>query len=71
MTTRRAEQQVPFLFATASRPALGPTQPPIQRAAGILPPGQSDRSVKVTTHLYLMMRLRIHGAIPPLPHMSS
>jgi hypothetical protein len=28
-----------FLFATASRPALGPTQPPIQWVSGILSPG--------------------------------
>jgi hypothetical protein len=28
-----------FLFATASRPALGPTQPPIRSVPGALPPG--------------------------------
>jgi len=28
--------QVIFLFATASRPALGPTQPPIQWVLGAL-----------------------------------
>jgi len=26
-----------FLFATPPRPALGPTQPPIQWVAGLLP----------------------------------
>jgi hypothetical protein len=29
--------------------------------------GQSGRGVKVTTHLHLVPRSRIHGAIPPLP----
>jgi hypothetical protein len=28
-----------FLFATASRPALGATQPPVQWVPGSLPPG--------------------------------
>jgi hypothetical protein len=28
-----------ILFATASRPALGPTQPPIRRLRGLFPPG--------------------------------
>jgi len=27
-----------FLFTTVSRPALGPTQPPIQRVSGALSP---------------------------------
>jgi len=29
-----------FLFATASRPALGPTQPPIQWVPGVKRPGR-------------------------------
>jgi hypothetical protein len=33
-----------FLFTTASRQALGPTQPPIP------PWGSSDRGVKLTAH---------------------
>jgi hypothetical protein len=28
-----------FVFATASRPTLGPTQPPIQCVSGVLTPG--------------------------------
>jgi len=27
--------------------------------------------VKLTTHFHLVPRLRIHGAIPPLPNTSS
>jgi hypothetical protein len=31
-----------LVFATASRPALGPTQPPIQRITGALSPGVKE-----------------------------
>jgi hypothetical protein len=51
-----------FLFTTASRTALGSSQPPIQWVLGAL-----SLSVKLTTHLYLVPRLRMSGAIPPLP----
>jgi hypothetical protein len=47
-----------FLSSTASRPALGPTQPPIQWVSGATSPGQSDRSVKLTSHLHLAPRWR-------------
>jgi hypothetical protein len=53
-----------FLFTTASRPALGPIQPPIQWAPGAL---SSGRGVKQTTHLHLVPRSRMSGATPPLP----
>jgi hypothetical protein len=57
-----------LLFTTASRPALGHTQPPIQCVLGSLTPGEeSDRGVKLTTHLHLVPRSRMRGAIPPLP----
>jgi hypothetical protein len=51
-----------FLFTTVSRKALGPTQPPIQWV-----PGALSRGVKLTTHLHLVPRSRMRGAIPPLP----
>jgi hypothetical protein len=54
-----------FLFATAFRPALGPTQPPIQWVPLVFSPG-----VQFTTHLHLMPRLRMLGAVSPLLHMS-
>ena len=35
--------------------------------AGALSRGESSRGVKLTTHLYLVPRLRMRGAIPLLP----
>jgi hypothetical protein len=51
-----------FLFTTASRPALSPTQPPIQWVAGALSLGVK-RPVGEADHPPKLMR----GAIPPLP----
>jgi hypothetical protein len=51
-----------FLFSTASRLALGPTQPPIQWVLGAPSPEggrEADQSPSP--------KLRISGAIPPLP----
>jgi hypothetical protein len=39
-----------FPLASVSRPALGPTQPPVQCILGVLPPGvKSDQGVTLTT----------------------
>jgi hypothetical protein len=43
-----------FLYSTMFRPALGPTQPPIQWLPGFLSPG-----VKLTTNLHLVLRSRM------------
>jgi hypothetical protein len=56
-----------FVFTTESRPTLGPTQPPIQWVAGVLSLGVKRPGVKLTTHLNLVPRSRMRGAIPPLP----
>jgi hypothetical protein len=49
-----------FLLAPASRPALGPTQLPIQWAPGVLSPGvKRSRGVTLTTHPHLVPRLRM------------
>jgi hypothetical protein len=46
-----------FLFTTASRPALGPTHPPIQWVPGALSLGvKNGRGVKLITHLHLVPR---------------
>jgi hypothetical protein len=55
-----------FLFTTASRPALGPTQPSIQWVPGALSLGVKRPGVKLTTRLHLVPRSRMHGAILPL-----
>jgi hypothetical protein len=45
-----------FLFTTASRRDLGPTQPPVQQVPGALSLGVKRRGVKLTTHLHLVPR---------------
>jgi len=56
-------------FSTASRPALGPTQLPIQWVPGPLPPGSKATGAWSwpLTSFYCRSQ-RIRGAIPPLPH---
>ena len=50
----------------ASRSALGPTQPPVQKVQGALPHRKSCRGVKLTTHFHLVPRFRMREVIPPL-----
>jgi hypothetical protein len=38
---------------------------------GALSPGECDQGLKLTTHILPVPRLRMRGAIPPLPHTSS
>jgi len=59
-----AEMMGIFLFATASGPALRPTQPPIQRVPGALFPG-IKRPGRKADHSHPST------AIPPLTHTSS
>jgi len=51
-----------LLFATAAKPALGSTQPPIQWVSEILFPRK-----KRTTHLHLLPWLRMRGVTSWLP----
>jgi hypothetical protein len=52
----RQRQRI-FPLISASRPALGPTQPPVQWVLGALPPGvQRCRGVMLTTHPLLVPR---------------
>jgi hypothetical protein len=44
-------------FSSVSRPALGPTQPPVQCLPGVLSPGvKRGRGVTVTTNPHLVPR---------------
>jgi hypothetical protein len=46
-----------FPVASVSRPALGPTQPPVQWVPGVLSPGvYPGRGVTLTTHPHLVPR---------------
>jgi hypothetical protein len=53
-----------FSFTTAFTPALRPTQSPIQWVLEVLSLGLSIWVMKLTTHICLVPRLRIHGATP-------
>jgi hypothetical protein len=60
-----------FLFSTTCRPALGPTQPPIQWAPGTLYPRIKRPGRKADHSPPSSAEVKNGGAIPPLPHMSS
>jgi hypothetical protein len=46
-----------FPLVSVSRPALGPTQPPVQWVQGVLSPGvKRGRGVMLTTHPHLVPR---------------
>jgi hypothetical protein len=57
-----------FPVASASRPALGPNQPPVQLAPGVLSPGvKHGRGVMLTTHPHLVPRSRMSRNYTSLP----
>jgi hypothetical protein len=48
-----------FLFSTASRPTLEPSQPPIEWATGLFLWGESGRGLKPTTYVHLVAKSRM------------
>jgi hypothetical protein len=62
------------LSSRAPKPALGPTQPPIQWVPQALTPGMKRMGggggVKLTPDHHLVLRLIRSAAIRPLPHSS-
>jgi len=65
------QRQGVSLFVPTSRPALMPTQPPIQWVPGALTPEVKRPGRIADTHLHLAPMLRTRGAIPSFPHTSS
>jgi hypothetical protein len=57
-----------FPLASVSRPALGPTQPPVQWGPGVLSPGvMRGRGVMLTTHSQLVPRSRMSRSYTSSP----
>jgi hypothetical protein len=63
--------QYTFLYSTASRPALGPTQPPIQWVSGALPPGLKPPGRDADQSPPFSAEVKNDGGIPPLPQAFS
>jgi hypothetical protein len=60
-----------FLFSTASRQVLGPTEAPIQWVPGVLSPGIKRPGREAEHSSQCSADVKNGGAIPPLPHTSS
>jgi hypothetical protein len=60
-----------FLFSLGSRPALKPTEPPIQWVSRALSPGTKRQGRKADHSAKSSAEVKIAGAIPSLPHMLS
>jgi hypothetical protein len=64
----RQRQRVFFPLASVSRSALGPTQPPVQWASGVLSPAvKRGRGVTLTTHPHLVPRSRMSRSYTSSP----
>jgi hypothetical protein len=62
------QNKVSFPFSKESRPALGPTQPPVQWVQGALPPGLKWQGIQSN---HSLPRLLQGGAATPLPRVAS
>jgi hypothetical protein len=60
-----------FLYSTAARPALEPTQPPIQWVSGALSPGVKRPGREVDHSPPSGAEVKTGGPIPPLPYTST
>jgi len=48
-------------------PGKGPTLPSAQWVPMLFPKGHSSQGVKLTIHIYLVLRWRMNGVLPPIP----
>jgi hypothetical protein len=60
-----------FLFSTASRPTLGPTQLPVQWVLGALSPGVKSQGRVANRSPPSSAKVKKGGAIPPFPHLHG
>jgi hypothetical protein len=60
-----------FLFSIASRPPLGPTEPPIQWVSGAVSSGVKRQGREAEHSPSSSAEAKNGGAIPSLPHTSS
>jgi hypothetical protein len=61
-----------FPLTSVSRPALGPTQPPVQWVPGVLSPGlKRGRGVTLTTHPHLVPRSKMRRSYTSSPPSAS
>jgi hypothetical protein len=60
-----------FLFVTALIPALGNTRPSRQMDAGVISQRTERQGLQLNTHLFLVPRLKIYGAISPIHYKFS
>jgi hypothetical protein len=60
-----------FLYSTASKPVLGPTQPPFHWVLGALSLGEKLPGYEADHSLPSSAKVKNGGAIPQLPLMSS
>jgi hypothetical protein len=61
-----------FPLSSVSRPALRPTQPPVQLVPGVLSPGvKRGRGVMLTTHPHLVPRSRMSRSYTSSPPSAS
>jgi hypothetical protein len=64
------QRQENFSAVEMSRPALGPTKPPVQRVLEAVSRVYNGRDVKLSMLLHLVLSLSMSGTAEPLPHTS-
>jgi hypothetical protein len=67
MFDSRQELEI-FPFSTASRPALGPTRPPIQWALGVISQGLKRLGLEANHSPPSTAEVKNGAAVPHLPH---